>query len=312
MFSCEARNFQHSTSELEMTDQVVMAPRDCSMGETPIFIHTAAVTSGKYFDRRTTIRQTWGQEAAQYKMRLFFVIGVPRDLTLQAPLQAELNQHEDILQFGFVEDYFNLTLKAIAELKWASHHCNSSSYMVKVDDDVVLNMPMLYEVVQKKMLPSGLTGLQHTAHAKRQLDNRHYMPPSVYVQDKFEFLMGFGYVLSMDRLKQMLNAVTNYPGFFIDIDDIFMTGLIADYGRIERNNSYRFRFLCNTDLCAMERSLMTHGCADPKNSETLYRLWKQNNNRMCQDMPLIREKPRLRTRSRRSITSQQLDLLVFY
>ena len=74
LFSCEAtrRNFQHSTSEVELTDQVVMAPpADCSMGETPIFIHTAAVTSGKYFDRRTTIRRTWGQEAAEYQMRIF-------------------------------------------------------------------------------------------------------------------------------------------------------------------------------------------------------------------------------------------------
>ena len=135
-----ARNYRHTKEEMALTNQVVINQRDCTPEETPIFIHTAAVTSGKYFERRQTIRRTWGREAGKYQMRLFFVIGVPRNLILERQLKVESDTYGDILQFNFIEDYYNLTLKAISELKWAYRHCSSSRYMVKTDDDVVMNM----------------------------------------------------------------------------------------------------------------------------------------------------------------------------
>lgn len=69
-----ARNYRHTKDEQALTNQVVINQRDCAPEETPIFIHTAAVTSGKYFERRMTIRRTWGREASKYRMRLFFGI----------------------------------------------------------------------------------------------------------------------------------------------------------------------------------------------------------------------------------------------
>ena len=295
---CEARrNFKHTSSEIELTDQVSLSPSTgCAPGETPIFVHNAALVSGKYFVRRQVIRRTWGEEAKNNRMRLFFVIGLPEDYdTVQPVLREELASYQDLLQFNFLDNYWNITLKAIGELKWAAQHCNTSAYMVKVDDDVVVNVPMLAELVQKRSLPSGITGLQHHILAHREPDHKWYMPPRVYHHENYEFLMGFGYVLSMDRLKQMLTALTTYPGLVVDIDDVFLTGLIADHGGVERHNSFRFRFLCSLDVCAMERSLMTHGCSDPKSSEQLYRLWKQNivtpaDRMRCQEMPLIRNR----------------------
>lgn len=98
-----ARNYRHTKEEQALTNQVVINQRDCAPDETPIFIHTAAVTSGKYFERRMTIRRTWGREASKYRMRLFFVIGVPRNLIFERQLKAESDKYGDILQFNFIE-----------------------------------------------------------------------------------------------------------------------------------------------------------------------------------------------------------------
>ena len=293
----EARNYRHVPEELALTNQVVLNQRDCTPDETPIFIHTAAVNSGKYYERRMTIRRTWGREAAKYKMRLLFVIGVPRNLIIERQLKAESDKYGDILQFNFIEDYYNLTLKAIAELKWAYRHCRNSRYMVKTDDDVVMNMPMLYQLVQRQKIPSGLTGLVMTTPANRQPGHKWYMPRRYYHKESYEFLAGFSYLLSMDRLKQFLKTIITYPGPILDIDDLFLTGIVADYGRIKRNNSFRFKFFCGLDLCTMEQSLVMHACSDARNSETMYRVWKQSDTNSCYaNLRLNRNRARRRGR----------------
>ncbi|KAJ6220758.1 hypothetical protein RDWZM_006570 [Blomia tropicalis] len=293
----DGRNYRHTKEELALTNQVVINQRDCLSTETPIFIHTAAVTSGKYFERRMTIRRTWGREAKKYKMRLLFVIGVPRNLILERQLKAESDIYGDILQFNFIEDYYNLTLKAISELKWAYRHCSNTRYMVKTDDDVVMNMPMLYQLVQRKKIPSGLTGLVMTTPANREVGHKWYMPHRYYHRDSYEFLAGFSYLLSMDRLKHFLKTIITYPGPILDIDDLFLTGIVADYGRIKRNNSFRFKFFCGLDLCTMETSLVMHACSDSRNSETMYRVWKQSDTGTCHaNLRLNRNRARRRGR----------------
>lgn len=71
--TCYARNYRHVSAELVKTNQLVINQTDCLKNQTAIFVHTAAVTSGKYFDRRMTIRRTWGKEAkdAGFKVKFF-------------------------------------------------------------------------------------------------------------------------------------------------------------------------------------------------------------------------------------------------
>ena len=277
----DCRNYEHSAAELSLTNQVVIQQRDCYPNETPIFVHTAASTSGKYFNRRQVIRRTWAREAYKYKMRILFVIGVPRDLSIERSLKAEADKNHDILQFNFIEDYYNLTLKAISLLKWSYRHCSNSPYMVKTDDDVVLNMPMLYQLVRQRKIPSGLTGLVMTTPANRENGHKWHMPEHLYPKDSYEFLAGFSYLLSMDKLKKFLKTIITYPGPILDIDDLFLTGIVADYGKIRRNNSFRFKFFCGTDVCTMETSLAMHACPSAKNSEYMYRFWKNADRLSC-------------------------------
>src|SRR5699024_914773 len=156
----------------------------CTRNETPIFVHSVAATSGKYFDRRMTIRRTWGAEALAQdgedqgqRFRVIFVMGVPFSLTgdanqTEAALRDEAAQFGDILQFRFIENYYNLTLKAIAELKWAWRHCNNSAVLLKVDDDVLVNVPMLASLIRSGGIRSGLTGRVMTSPANRQVGHK--------------------------------------------------------------------------------------------------------------------------------------------
>lgn len=69
-----ARNYVHSREEIKLTGHVTIAQTNCAKNETPIFVHTAAVTEGKYFDRRMTIRKTWAREAKEANFRVCILL----------------------------------------------------------------------------------------------------------------------------------------------------------------------------------------------------------------------------------------------
>ena len=147
LVTCD-RKYQHSPDELKLTRVVVIEQDKCVANQTPIAIHSAAHSSGKYYDRRRVTRNTWAKEAKKRGMRPIFFIGLPKDKKTQSELVVEANKYKDIVQFGFRDDYYNLTLKALAVLRWMNRNCMTSDYIMKTDDDVLVNPWILEEQIR--------------------------------------------------------------------------------------------------------------------------------------------------------------------
>lgn len=207
--------------------------------------------------------------------QVIFVIGIPANASTQLAIKREAATYGDLLQFAFTEAYFNITLKAIAELHWSARHCNGSSYILRVDDDVLVNVPRLAAGIAEGKFRPGLTGQVEVTEAHREPDNKWYMPPQYYPADSYPFLKGFGYLLSTDRLPKLLTSMDRYRGFVLDIDDIYVTGILADYAQIERNHDVGFRHYCGPDVCVLENSLVIYGCAFSSEAEAMYEEWKK-------------------------------------
>lgn len=276
------RTYKHTLEEIAHANRPpVIDQRDCSDGETPIFIHTPAHTSGKYHNRRMTIRRTWAQEASQHQMRVIFVIAVPSSPNEQQLIKQEAETYGDMLQFDFVENYYNLTIKNIAELKWAERHCNGSKYLVKLDDDVLLNVGKLAQLIQHDQIDSGLTGEVIVSPVYRDPNHKWHMPPKIYTKNSYPMIRGFGYIISMDQLPSLNEAFDTYKGEFMDIDDLFLTSVIADLANVKRNNNEHFIAYCGMNQCTIETNLVMHGCSDSAETETMYRHWKLSDVSRC-------------------------------
>ena len=78
-----------------------------------------------------------------------------------------------------------------------------------------------------------------------------------------------------------------YRGPVLDIDDLWMTGIIADYGRIKRYNNARFRYYCGLDICHMDTSLVMHACADSRQTKEMYSIWKGSDTTFCYNNPFL-------------------------
>ncbi len=71
---------------------------------------------------------------------------------LEAQLRNESLHHGDLLQFAFTDDYYNLTLKTVATVRWTALHCSRARFAFKLDDDAYLRVNRLLDTVDR--LPS--------------------------------------------------------------------------------------------------------------------------------------------------------------
>lgn len=75
--------------------------------------------------------------------------------TLDRLVSQEAEMHNDMIVFPFLDTYRNLTLKFVHAIRWIKAECYLPGIesVVKVDDDVWVNMPMLqrYELQAKQV-----------------------------------------------------------------------------------------------------------------------------------------------------------------
>ena len=55
-------------------------------------------------------------------------------------LEYEQARHGDLVMADFVDDYKNMTLKHLVQLRYFHEHCAGTKYLVKLDDDVAVNV----------------------------------------------------------------------------------------------------------------------------------------------------------------------------
>lgn len=122
------------------------------LGSNPlllVLVHSAP----KNYKKRKTIRETWGQE--REGMKLLFLLGSVNDSAMQEDLLTENNQYGDFVQGSFDDSYRNMTYKHVMAFKYAVYHCPQAKYILKTDDDIFVNTPLMMEFLKHIMSPFG-------------------------------------------------------------------------------------------------------------------------------------------------------------
>ena len=67
-------------------------------------------------------------------------MGQSENSTVNELLEKEFHNHNDILQLNdFNDSYKNLTTKIMKSLKWAAIYCKNAQYVLRINDDVMVN-----------------------------------------------------------------------------------------------------------------------------------------------------------------------------
>ena len=111
------------------------------------------------------------------------------NVTVNNLLNEENRIHKDILQIGSFNDSYSLgTVKLMKIYKWIAMHCANSIYMLKVNDDVIMNTFKLVEY-SKRIRASKSTrqifGLEMNGSPVRDVDKKFFLTHDEYGAFKF-------------------------------------------------------------------------------------------------------------------------------
>ncbi|XP_073980728.1 beta-1,3-galactosyltransferase 5 [Rhodnius prolixus] len=152
-----------------------------------------------------------------------------RDRITQHALFHENSRYGDLIQGNFLEDYKNLTYKHVMGLKWATTKCYNLKYIIKMDDDILVDLYDLNNIITKKHLKeTELAGyLLKDLRPIRMKANKWYVTSEEYSDNTYpSFLSGWMYVVSVQLALKLVNSAHMVPYFWID--DLFITGILAN------------------------------------------------------------------------------------
>ncbi|KAM4697082.1 beta-1,3-galactosyltransferase 4 [Rhinophrynus dorsalis] len=203
---------------------LISPPKACT---PPPFLLILVSTAPSHRDQRNAIRQTWGSLSSSVDSGslTLFVLGFPTSQDDQVALVQEANLHGDIIQAAFTDTYWNLTLKTLVGMAWASQKCQGAHYLMKTDDDVFVNTASLSKFLQGQEVPLYLGRVHWRVSPQRDPENRHYTSYDLYNADHFPpYCSGTGYVLSLGVVTCLLQETGRVP--VITLEDVYV-GLLA-------------------------------------------------------------------------------------
>lgn len=192
-----------------------------------VYVHT----SPSYFARRQAIRETWAKRSMFRDIRLVFMMGATPEKKTNNLLKLESNYFNDIVQEDFHDSYKNLTYKGIMAMKWISEYCAHTQFILKTDDDIIIDMFKFLRHVDKlnmskpkKMMYCHYYSMNGMP-VMREKSNKWYLSKEYFEFDYFgEYCSGSAFFLTAD-LAPLLFNVSKYIKF-VWVDDYYVTGLM--------------------------------------------------------------------------------------
>ncbi|KAJ7324660.1 hypothetical protein JRQ81_017680 [Phrynocephalus forsythii] len=200
-------------------------PEKCS-GDIHLLIVVKSIIT--QHDRREAIRRTWGQEKELdgKNVHTLFLLGVASKeeerANYQKLLEYENHIYGDILQWDFLDSFFNLTLKEVHFLKWFNIYCDNVRYVFKGDDDVFVSPDNIMEFLRDQKGGDLFAGdVLFKARPIRKKENKYYIPNALYNKSHYPpYAGGGGFVMDgplAKKLHKVSETLELYP-----IDDVFL------------------------------------------------------------------------------------------
>ncbi|XP_038555898.1 beta-1,3-galactosyltransferase 2-like isoform X1 [Micropterus salmoides] len=175
-------------------------------------------------EARDIIRSTWGKEIRVLGQVIshYFLLGLSKEEHEKKPLEEEIlkesQRHHDILQSDFLDSYRNLTIKTMVMFEWLSSHCPNTSYAMKVDSDMFLNIHNLVNMLLKAPRHLYMTGqVLRGVYVLRDSTSKWFLPVSAFPESTYpSYALGMGYVFSLDLPKKIVEASAHVKAVYIE------------------------------------------------------------------------------------------------
>ncbi|ESN94126.1 hypothetical protein HELRODRAFT_123616, partial [Helobdella robusta] len=193
-----------------------------------VYVHTAPDN----YKKRLLIRETWGNSIYHiHPIKVLFFIGLPKSpnenatINMQSAIDLESDTYGDIIQEDYTDDYHNLTYKGVGAMKWVSEHCSHARFIIKIDDDVMMNIFLLFHYLDSRNITSSTIvcfvwdSMPVMRESKWKVEVEDY-PDDLYPR----YCSGSAFIVTSDLAQKLYNTSHYVPFFWVD--DVYLTGFI--------------------------------------------------------------------------------------
>ncbi|XP_014274744.1 beta-1,3-galactosyltransferase 5 [Halyomorpha halys] len=198
----------------------------------------------------------------------------------QNALLDENKKFSDLVQGNFMESYRNLTYKHLMGLKWATKYCNNVKFVIKTDDDILVDLYTLVDITEKKKFQ--LMGyILKDMRPIRMKANKWYVTKNEYSAENYPpFLSGWMYIVTLDVVKILLTHARDFNYFWID--DLFVTGMVSQKSNITLSDiSELFTLHPEVAECCMRKGLKCDFIVSPDGGDHSLQLKFQKHAKHC-------------------------------
>ncbi|VDH91590.1 beta-1,3-galactosyltransferase 1 [Mytilus galloprovincialis] len=244
--STEFENFYRNISEDKLENPLLhkhqyraLLNNDMKCKGKGVFLLVFVHSSAKKFLARQQIRSTYGSifDYENEHIEYVFVLGQTPKPEIQQRINDESEKYMDIVQGNFVDSYRNLTYKRVFSLFWVNNFCSNTRFVVKVDDDVIINIPLLIQHLrqktEEKLLTNVLECYMHIDNEPlRQNNSKWRTALSEYRYPTFPpYCDGFSSIMSIDVIRKMYDTTKEIP--FLWLEDVYGGGFLPWFSNIE-------------------------------------------------------------------------------
>ena len=253
------RNVRDYLRPEELT--IVLRPRNkCSDNEELVVMVNSKIDN---IINRNVIRNSWGKWLVEskplnlkndsvldtdMKSRLFFLLGLEANMSDSSmTVINESRKFGDLIVENFVDTYGNLTLKTLFMLKYVKDHCPSAKFVMKIDDDTMLNVHLMKSVLKTSKLPDKLIfGFRrYNISVEKDVQSVWHIPLYLHDKDSYpSYVFGNSYIFSGNLVTPLLDVSLETPLF--PFEDIYLTGILAEKLGVQRQHHDGF-FLVQID-----------------------------------------------------------------
>lgn len=212
----KARKLNMEPLRSNLSKYYILSQSEVCKGKS-IFLLSLIFSSPGSETRRDLIRKTWGNVTSVqgHSILTLFALGMPFLVTTQQEIDKESHKNNDIIEGIFLDSAENQTLKIIAMTQWAVTFCPNALFILKVDEEMFVNLPSLvdYLLTLKEHLEDIYAGrVIHQEMPNRDPNSQEFVPLSEYPEKYYpDYCSGEAFIMSQDVARMMYVVFKEAP-----------------------------------------------------------------------------------------------------
>ena len=191
------------------------------------------------WEARKALRGTYLSGLKGKPVNYVFVIGRSEDYNIEQRVIGESFYFGDILKFDFIDSYENLTIKSISSFQWASRSCQQARYVMKLDDDVWVNINALLTATKSSSFIKYIGCYCYNgAVPVRERKHKHFIAKEEYPGETFPpYCNGPSYIMTRQTVLDIGSVASYVP--YVHIEDVFI-GICLKRLNYSVDHNYKF------------------------------------------------------------------------